>query len=77
MPGTVTFATKLPADVPRALDEVCRRLGLRKNFVVEQALRDKIEDLIDAHDLEQARKTTISFRPWAEVVRDLKRRRKL
>jgi hypothetical protein len=45
--------------------------------VVAQALREKIEDLIDAHDLDQARRTAVAFRPWEAVVRELKRRRKL
>ena len=71
------FATKLPVDLKRALDDVCRRYGLRKNFVVEQALREKIEDLLDAFDLEEARKTAVVFRPWAEVERLLRRHKKL
>lgn len=71
------FATKLPADLKRALDAVCRRYGLRKNFVVEQALREKLEDLIDAFELEEARKTAVAFRPWADVEKELRRRGKL
>ncbi len=72
-----TFATKLPDDLKRQLDEVCRQFGLKKQFVVEQALREKIEDLRDAFDLEEARRTATSYRPLEEVERDLRRRRRL
>jgi predicted transcriptional regulator len=71
------FATKLPPEVIRALGRICERYGLRKNFVVEQALREKLEDLVDAQELEEARKTTVSFKPWEEVERELRRRGKL
>lgn len=72
-----TFATKLPAELKRTLDDVCRRYGLRKNFVVEQALREKLEDLMDAHDMEEARQTAVSFRSLANVEKELRRRGKL
>ena len=42
---TRTLATRVPADLFEALVAVCNRLGLRKNFVVEAAIREKIEDL--------------------------------
>lgn len=77
MPSNQAFATKLPPDLKRALDDVCRRFGLRKNFVVEQALREKLEDLLDAFELEEARKTATSFRKWEEVEKELKRRGKV
>lgn len=57
----------LPADLLEALDEVCQRLGLRKNFVVEMALREKIEDLLDAEDLREAVKQATGFHAWEEV----------
>ena len=71
------FATKIPSDLKRDLTRVCDRLGLRKNFVVEQALREKIEDLCDVFDLEEARKSAVSFLPWDEVQKELKRRGKI
>jgi len=64
---TRTLATKLPADLVEALDIVCKRLGLRKNFVVEAALREKIEDLLDAEDLREAVKQATGFHAWEEV----------
>jgi hypothetical protein len=64
---TRRLITTLPADLLEALDEVCQRLGLRKNFVVEAALREKIEDLFDAEDLREAVKQATGFHTWEEV----------
>ncbi|MBI4576324.1 MAG: hypothetical protein HY722_08690 [Planctomycetes bacterium] len=64
------FATKIPDDLADALDAVCARLGLRKNFVVEQALRQKIEDLLDSEDLREAIREATGFHPWEAVKRD-------
>ena len=66
------FATKLPADVKKRLDEVCALLGVRKNFVVEEAIREKIEDLLDAHDLRQAMKEATGFHSWGSLKKGLK-----
>ncbi len=64
---TKPFATRLPPDLTKALDGVCRKLGLRKNFVVEAALREKIEDLLDAEDLRQAMADATAFHSWDKV----------
>jgi metal-responsive CopG/Arc/MetJ family transcriptional regulator len=64
---TRRLITTLPADLLEALDEVCQRLGLRKNFVVEAALREKIENLLDAEDLREAVKQATGFHAWEEV----------
>ena len=72
MAGAEAFATKIPGDLKKALDEVCEKLGLRKNFVVEAALREKIEDLLDTYDLDQAIKEATGFRPWNEVKKELR-----
>ncbi len=61
------FATKLPHNLKEQLDEVCALLGLRKNFLVEETLREKIEDLLDAYDLKQALKESTGFSPWESV----------
>lgn len=67
MTGMAAFATKIPSDLKKALDEVCESMGLRKNFVIEMALREKIEDLMDAHDLNDATKEASGFHKWDEV----------
>jgi predicted transcriptional regulator len=77
MSSSQALTTKLPLDLLSALDEVCERLGLRKNFVIEQALREKIEDLLDAHDLEAARSSAVSFTAWDDVEAELRAEGKL
>jgi hypothetical protein len=73
---TKPFATKLPADLMASLDEVCKTLGLRKNFVVEAALREKLEDLLDAADLRNAVAEATGFYAWKEVREGAGRGRK-
>jgi len=61
------FATKLPVGLKEKVDEVCELLGMRKNFFVEEAIREKLEDLLDAHDLRQAIKDASGFQSWESV----------
>ena len=70
---TRPFATRLPSDLYQALDVVCLKLGLRKNFLVEAALREKIEDLMDAEDLRQALCDATVFDPWEQVKPKVRR----
>ena len=64
---TRTLATKLPVDLVEILDSVCKRLGLRKSLVVEETLREKIEDLLDAENLREAMREATGFHAWEEV----------
>ena len=66
------FATKLPGELKRHLSVVCDSLGLKKNFVVEEAIREKLEDLMDAHDLREAVKESTGFHSWDSVKKGLK-----
>ncbi len=61
------FATKLPPDLKKTLDVVCARLGLRKNFVIEIALREKLEDLMDGEDLREAISEATGFHTWESI----------
>lgn len=67
------FATKIPTDLKETLDQVCEKLGLRKNYVVESALREKLEDLMDAHDLQEAIREATGFHSWDKVKKELKK----
>ena len=69
---TEVFATKLPHELKVQVDRVCALLGLRKNFLVEEAIREKIEDLMDAHDLRQAMSEATGFHSWNAVKKELK-----
>ena len=70
------FATRLPKELISALDEACARFGLRKNFVVENALRERLEDLWDTHDLKEAMQTASGFTPLSEVIREYQKNKR-
>jgi predicted DNA-binding protein len=72
---TEPFATRLPSELTAQLDYVCKKLGLRKNFVLETALREKIEDLLDAADLHEALSEATGFHAWEDVKKEKRRRR--
>ena len=73
---THILAAKLPADLTETLDAVCKRLGLRKNFILETALREKIEDLLDTEDLREAMKEATGFHAWEEVKGAARKRKR-
>lgn len=75
--ASTAFATKLPAGLKKSLDEICEKMGLRKNFVIETALREKIEDLIDSYDLAESMKNATGFHSWEGVKKELKKKSKL
>jgi len=50
---TTALSTRLPSDLAQQLDDVCAHLGYRKSALIEQALREKLEDLLDARDLRE------------------------
>ena len=70
---TQPLATRLPTDLARSLDLICQRLGLRKNFVIESALREKLEDLLDAEDLKEAINTATGFHSLEKVKQEIRR----
>ena len=70
---THPLATRLPAELTEALDAVCSRFGLRKNHVIETALREKIEDLLDGEDLKNAVREATGFHDWEEVKREARK----
>lgn len=72
MPNSEAFATNIPADLKKQLDQVCEKFGLRKNFVVEQALREKLEDILDTFDLDEAIKEASGFHDWKQIKKELK-----
>lgn len=61
------FATKLPSDLIQKLDEACKKLGIRKNFLVEEALSEKLEDIFDAYDLREAVGEATGFHSWRSI----------
>ena len=66
------FATKLPRELKKQIDEVCGLLGMRKNFLIEEAIREKLEDLLDAYDLRQAVSEASGFHSWESIKKEIK-----
>lgn len=63
------LATRVDAKVKKAVEQICAARGLKISRFVEDALIDKIEELVDADDLKKIR-----FEPTrllADVIRDL------
>lgn len=70
------LSTRIPSDLADQVDELCGRLGLKKSFVVEQALREKIEDLLDAEDLRGDIRNATGFYAWEKVKAETHRRKR-
>lgn len=71
--STQAIATRLPSDLTGALTAICKKLGLRKNHVIETALRDKLEDLLDAEDLREGMREATGFHSWESVKKAMRR----
>lgn len=67
-----TFSAKMSSDLKKLLDEVCKRTGLRKQFVVEEALREKLEDILDSYDLRESIEAAGEFYPWNAVKKQMR-----
>ena len=65
--GSQALSTRIPEDLAATMDRVCTQLGLKKSFLVEQALREKLEDLLDTADLKQAVAESTGFHDWEQV----------
>ena len=63
------LATRIDERVKRALEEVCRRRGLKMTHFIESAIIDKLEELEDLEDLSQIHQE--KTRPLSEVLAEL------
>jgi len=66
----VQLATRIDAQVKKAIEELCESRGLKMNRLIEEALIDKLEELEDAEDLKRIRFEPT--RPLADLLKDLK-----
>ena len=57
----------LPCALLKTLEAVCLMLGLQKNRVIEGALREEIEDMLDGDDLVSAERGTTGYHKWHGV----------
>jgi predicted DNA-binding protein len=65
------FSAKISPELKKLLDKVCRMAGVKKQFIVEEALREKIEDLLDAYDLRAAMNQAGEFYSWESIKQEL------
>ena len=47
------LATKIDPKVRKALDELCENRGLKISYMVETAIREKIEELVEEESLRE------------------------
>jgi prophage antirepressor-like protein len=66
---TVAVCARLPEDLSIQLNDVCDALGYKKNRFIEIALRAKIDEVLDAQDLEEAVEDETGFSSL-DAVRD-------
>lgn len=64
---TAALSTRLPDELASQLDAVCEQFGYRKSKLIEIALREKIEDLLDANDLREAVAGETRLHAWSDV----------
>ncbi len=76
MAKAAVISTKLPIGLIQTLDKICLQLGLRKTYVIESALKEKLEDLIDTNDLSESIKEASGFHSLDEVKTSLKKKGK-
>lgn len=69
------LATKIDGAVKDALEAVCEERGIKMNRFIEDAILDKLEELEDVADLKRLRKET--YRPFSEVMQELKKNAKI
>ncbi|RKZ99813.1 MAG: hypothetical protein DRQ47_10440 [Gammaproteobacteria bacterium] len=69
------LATRIDADVKKAVEDICEIRGLKMNRFIEDALVDKLEELEDLEDLNRIRFEPT--RPLEDVIKELKLNGKL
>jgi hypothetical protein len=73
--GAKQLATKIDADIKKALDSFCEARGLKINRFLEDAILDKIEEYEDISGLRKLKRE--KSRPFSEVLNELKASGKL
>jgi hypothetical protein len=55
---------KLPSELERQLSEVCRLLGMSERTLVADAVREKLDALLDAYNLRSSLRKAAGHAPW-------------
>ena len=69
------LATKIDGSVKDALEAVCEERGIKMNRFIEDAILDKLEEFEDVGDVKRLCKE--SYRPFSEVMEELKKNGKI
>ena len=72
---TVQISARIDPSLKNAIEEYCRTRGVVMNHFVQEALLDRLEELVDIEDLKNIRHEPT--RPLQEVLKQLKRDGKL
>jgi hypothetical protein len=62
-------AVRVDGRLKRAVDEACRARGMKLTRFVQEALLDKLEEMVDAEDIPRLRREP--KRPLRALIRDL------
>ncbi|MBF0107345.1 MAG: hypothetical protein HQM16_18700 [Deltaproteobacteria bacterium] len=63
------LATRMDPQIKKAIDEVCKKLGIKLSKFIEDAVLDKLEEFLDTRDLAKLRKEPT--RSFEAVIKDL------
>ena len=70
---TATLSTVIDAQVKKAVDELCKRRGIKLRYLVEQALLEQIEDEVDLEDYRKRKNEPTST--LEDILAGLKRKK--
>jgi hypothetical protein len=62
------LGVRIAAPIKKTIETYCRNRGLRMNHFVEQALLERLEELLDLEDLKKIMKEPT--RPLADVMKE-------
>lgn len=63
---------RLPQSLEKQVSEVCDLLGMRKSDLVEEAVREKLEDLLNAYNLRSSLREASGHAPWGILKKNFR-----
>ncbi|MBU0506498.1 MAG: hypothetical protein ABII18_09285 [bacterium] len=69
------LSTRIDAQIKQAIETTCKKMGVKLRYFVEEAIVDKLEEILDANEIKQLRsEPTVSFE---KVIKDLEKNGKI
>ena len=65
----IQLATRIDEKIKKAIEDTCKQFGIKMNRFIEEALLDKLEEFIDAKEINKLKKEPT--RSFDLVVKDL------